>query len=114
MRYICEMTNGDQREQQIKDTEEVYLDALNEADKKLKNPSILFLTVYLNLAVFLYEIKKEYSKAYQFLQDIFASSIEKIHSIGENEITNLTEILNLMEENLMSWKYELDKNKENN
>ena len=100
-RYIAEMSVSSRYRQAIADAQQNYV-AANEIGLQACNP--IKLSIALNLSVFHYEVQGDLAGATEIADQALQSALEKIDDLGEEEFKDAKAIIELLKENLSSWK----------
>ena len=62
------------------------------------------LSISLNLSVFFYEVLHDLQKATQVAESGLSAALEKIDELGEEEFKEAKSIIELLKENVSTWK----------
>ena len=69
----------------------------------------LKLAIYLNYSVFLYEIMNLVGQAVEVCEKGFNEALEAVSDLEDSRFTDTVTIMQLMHDNISSWKAELEK-----
>lgn len=101
-RYLAEVTAGEGRDNVIKESEQAYKDAFDEASK-LESTHPIRLGLALNFSVFYYEIMNEPDKACKLAKTAFDEAIAELDHLKEDSYKDSTLIMQLLRDNLTLW-----------
>ncbi|XP_072042228.1 14-3-3 protein gamma-B-like isoform X2 [Amphiura filiformis] len=102
-RYLAEVASGDTRTKQVKDSEDAYLNAFEEAKKDMAPTHPIRLGLALNFSVFYYEIQNAPEKACQLAKSAFDDAIAELDTLREDSYKDSTLIMQLLRDNLTLW-----------
>ena len=105
-RYIAEIAT-DHRFQDSVEAARKFYDEANNIILPACNP--VKLSIVLNLAVFNYEILKDFRKACVVADRALSEALEKIDELNEEEFKEAKATIELLKENLAIWKEEQEK-----
>lgn len=106
-RYICELKKDTKGFSNVGKTDYLYKELLKLAEERLETLSTLYLTVCINYAVFLYEIKNERQKALSFLSDKFERALNDLNTVKEDNVKEVMQLMTYMDDNIKDWTKEL-------
>ncbi|KAH7829638.1 putative 14-3-3 protein [Monocercomonoides exilis] len=121
LRYKCECQNGVERKESAEKALNAYSAGIDEATKSLNPTMPIRLSIFLNYAVFLYEIMNAPAKAIQCARAAFEDGMDHVDEMAEDSYKDATLILQLLRDNLSLWmsdenmpeEVEAQKNKQN-
>ena len=103
LRYLVEISGGQDREEAIKEAEDCYNASLQISQQNLPITSMTRLGLCLNYSVFLYEIKLDQTSAIYLAQNTFNEVIEKLSELEKIKAKESILIVQLLKENLLMW-----------
>eukprot|EP00058_Branchiostoma_floridae_P002723 XP_002588211.1 hypothetical protein BRAFLDRAFT_113826 [Branchiostoma floridae] len=106
IRYLAEISEGEEREHMVKDAEESYEKAHEVAADAMPATHPIRLGVALNYSVFHYEITQNIKKARQLAKKAFDDAIEVLDELKEDSYKDSTLIMQLLRENATRWASE--------
>ena len=106
-RYICEFAEGNEYQDNLIKAEEYYKKAYEIADKKLPIINCNRVSVALNYAIFLYEIKKDKKSGFDIAQNTFKESMKFIDDLEKPKYRDTLLIIQLLKENIIFWNSEM-------
>ena len=111
-RYICEFAEGKEYDENIKKAEEYYKKAFEISDKKLPVINCNRVSVALNYAIFLYEIKKDKKNGFDIAQKAFKESMKFSDDLEKPKYRVTLLIIHLLKENIIFWNSEMSEEEE--
>jgi len=105
-RYLSEFTTADEGEENKKQTQEYYKDAMEAAKKSLPETHPTRLGLALNFSVCYYEILKKPDEACKLAKEAFDAAIEKLDTLNDSSYKDSTLIMQLLRDNLTLWTSE--------
>ena len=111
-RYICEFAEGKEYEDSLIKAEEFYKKAYDISDKKLPIISCNRVSVALNYAIFLYEIKKDKKNGFDIAQKTFKDSMKFSEDLERPKFRDTLLIIHLLKENIIFWNSEMSEEEE--
>jgi 14-3-3 protein epsilon len=106
-RYICEFAEGKELENNLTKSEEYYKKAFEISEKKLPIMNCNRVSVGLNYAIFLYEVKKDKKGGFDVAQNIFKESMKFIDDLENSKYRDTLLIIQLLKENIIFWNSEM-------
>ena len=106
-RYICEFAEGKEFEYNLNKAEEYYKKAFEISEKKLPIINCNRVSIGLNYAIFLYEVKKDRMAGFDVAQNIFKESMKFIDDLEKSKFRDTLLIIQLLKENIIFWNSEM-------
>ena len=106
-RYICEFAEGNEFEYNLNKAEEYYKKAFEISEKKLPIINCNRVSIGLNYAIFLYEVKKDRMAGFDVAQNIFKESMKFIDDLEKSKFRDTLLIIQLLKENIIFWNSEM-------
>ena len=106
-RYICEFAEGKEYEKNLIEAEKYYKKAFEISEKKLPIINCNRVSVGLNYAIFLYEIKKDKMAGFDLAQNTFKESMKFIDDLEKSKYRDTLLIIQLLKENIIFWNSEM-------
>lgn len=106
-RYICELKKDSTGFSSISKADYLYKELLKLAEERLESLSTLYLTVCINYAVFVYEVKAERQKALAFLSEKFERALNDLNAAKEDNVKEIMQLMTYMDDNIKDWTKEL-------
>ena len=106
-RYICEFAEGKEYENNLTEAEKYYKKAFEISEKKLPIINCNRVSVGLNYAIFLYEIKKDKMAGFDLAQNTFKESMKFIDDLEKSKYRDTLLIIQLLKENIIFWNSEM-------
>ena len=106
-RYICEFAEGKEFEYNLNKAEEYYKKAFEISENKLPIINCNRVSIGLNYAIFLYEIKKDRMAGFDVAQNIFKESMKFIDDLEKSKFRDTLLIIQLLKENIIFWNSEM-------
>lgn len=107
LRYLAEITGGEDRLTAIAGADENYESGYQFADEALPVTSATRLGLCLNYSVFLWEIKEMKQEAAIIAQNAYNLVIDKIEELENTKSKEAIIIIQLLRENLLMWSKEI-------
>lgn len=111
-RYICEFAEGKEYEDNLNKAEEFYKKAYNISEKQLPIINCNRISVVLNYAIFLYEIKKDKKNGFDIAQKTFRESMKFFDDLEKPKYRDTLLIIQLLKENIIFWNSEMSEEEE--
>jgi len=111
-RYICEFAEGKEYSENLSKAEDNYKKAYDMADKKLPIINCNRVSVALNYAIFLYEIKKDKKAGFEVAQNTFKESMKFVEDLEKPKFRDTLLIIQLLKENIIFWNSEMSDEEE--
>lgn len=108
LRYLTEITYGEEKQEAAEKTKETYNQAYNLAEEHLPITSSTRLGLILNFSLFLWEILEMKQEAFYVAQTGFDLSYEVLNELEKNKGKESILIIQLLRENLMTWSREIE------
>ncbi|XP_078585426.1 14-3-3-like protein [Branchiostoma floridae x Branchiostoma japonicum] len=105
-RYQAEISEGEEKEDAVKDAEDSYKEALERAAVELKPTHPIRLGVALNFSVFYYEITEKTEKACSLAKAAFDAAIAEVDTLNEDTYKDSTLIMHMIRDNFTVWTSE--------
>ena len=102
LRYMAEVTTGDERSSFAKKSGDAYSEA-TEAAKNLASTHPIKLGLALNYSVFYYEMKNQPREACELAKRAFDDAIAELDNLKEDSYKDSTLIMQLLRDNLTLW-----------
>ena len=112
-RYICEFAEGKEYEKNLIEAEKYYKKAFEISEKKLPIINCNRVSVGLNYAIFLYEIKKDKMAGFDLAQNTFKESMKFIDDLEKSKYRDTLLIIQLLKENIIFWNSEMSEEEQN-
>lgn len=103
LRYLSEISVGEQRDQVAKQAQEAYQAATDIATKELPPINTSRLGLALNYSVLYYEILNDPKAACELAQLAFDDALQDIDSVDDATYHDSTMIMQLLKDNLLLW-----------
>jgi 14-3-3 protein epsilon len=103
LRYLSEISVGDNRDQVSKAAQQAYQAATDVASKELPPINTSRLGLALNYSVLYYEILNEPKAACELAQKAFDEALQDIDSVDDATYKDSTMIMQLLKDNLLLW-----------
>ena len=111
-RYICEFAEGKEYEDNLNQAEQFYKKAYEISEKKLPVINCNRVSVALNYAIFLYEIKKDKKYGFDIAQKTFKESMKFSDNLEKPKYRDTLLIIHLLKENIIFWNSEMSEEEE--
>ena len=106
-RYICEFAEGKEYEKNLTEAEKYYKKAFEISEKQLPIINCNRVSLGLNYAIFLYEIKKDKMTGFDLAQNTFKESMKFIDDLEKPKYRDTLLIIQLLKENIIFWNSEM-------
>ncbi|KAL8574953.1 hypothetical protein ACOMHN_052118 [Nucella lapillus] len=103
-RYLAEVTQGDARKENVKNSFEAYEKASGIATDKMPPTHPIRLGLALNFSVFHYEIQNCPEEACRLAKTAFDDAIAQLDQLNEESYKDSTLIMQLLRDNLTLWQ----------
>ena len=108
LRYKCEISYGKELDDIISQTEKIYKEANDIANKELNINNSTRLGLALNYSVFFYEIKKMKEEAINIAKNAFDEAMKILDDLEISKAKDTLLIIQMLKENLISWCNEIN------
>lgn len=108
LRYLTEVTYGEEKQEAAEKTKETYHQAYSLAEENLPITSSTRLGLILNFSLFLWEILEMKREAFIVAQTGFDLSYEVLNELEQSNGKESILIIQLLRENLMIWSREIE------
>lgn len=105
-RYLCEITEGDERDLKVSMAKGCYENAMKSVGDSIKLSDPLYLGLVLNLCIFQYEIIGLKDEAIECAESSFNEAIRYLEELNDEEYKESVIILQLYRDNLSIWREE--------
>jgi len=102
-RYLSEVSQGDERKNHVKSSNNAYKDATKIAKEKMPTTHPIRLGLALNFSVFYYEIMNNPDEACELAKCAFDEAIASLDQLNEDSYKDSTLIMQLLRDNLTLW-----------
>ncbi|KAL8574952.1 hypothetical protein ACOMHN_052117 [Nucella lapillus] len=103
-RYLSEVSQDDQRKQNVEKSKEAYKVATETACEKMATTHPIRLGLALNYSVFYYEIMNKPDEACKLAKSAFDDAIQELDQLNEDSYKDSTLIMQLLRDNLTLWQ----------
>ena len=107
-RYKCEFANGKEFDEACDNAEKVYKEAYELSNKEMPITNSTRLGLDLNFSVFYYEIKGLKEEACTIAKNAFDESMKSLDDLEKSKAKDTLLIIQLLKENLILWKNEMN------
>ncbi|KAI1724952.1 14-3-3 protein [Ditylenchus destructor] len=108
LRYIAEVSSGDERQAVVEKSRHAYGEAFDIAKEKLRPIHPIRLGLALNFSVFYYEIDSDPKKACQLAKQAFDEALAQMDTVDGETHKDSSMILQLLRDNLSLWTADND------
>ena len=108
LRYKCEISYGKEFDEVCSQTEKIYKEASDIANKELMISNSTRLGLALNYSVFYYEIKKMKEEAINIAKNSFDEAMKILDDLEISKAKDTLLIIQMLKENLVSWCNEIN------
>ncbi|XP_035684174.1 LOW QUALITY PROTEIN: 14-3-3 protein eta-like [Branchiostoma floridae] len=106
LRYLAEISEGEEREHMVKDAKAYYEKAHDVAAIEMPATHPIRLGLALNFSVFHYEIRNDHQEACRLAQQAYADAMLERDNLPEDSNKDSTLIMELLRENATRWMIE--------
>ena len=106
-RYICEFAEEDEFKENLSKAEEFYKKAYDISEKKLPVINCNRVSLALNYAIFLYEVKKDKKGGFDLAQNTFKENMKFYNDLEQPKYRDTLLIIQLLKENIIFWNSEM-------
>ena len=111
-RYICEFAEEDEFKENLSKAEEFYKKAYDISEKKLPVINCNRVSLALNYAIFLYEVKKDKKGGFDLAQNTFKENMKFYNDLEQPKYRDTLLIIQLLKENIIFWNSEMGEEEE--
>ena len=113
IRYLCEVTKDKEYAKAIEDTEKVYKEAYEIANKELPVINNARIGLCLNFSVFYYEVKGDKKEGCKIAKKAFEDSMKYLDDLEKFKSKDVLLLIQLLKENLIFWSSEMNEEEQN-
>ena len=112
-RYLCEITKDKEYAKAIEETEKVYREAYEIANKDLPVINNARIGLCLNFSVFCYEVKGDKKEGCKIAKKAFEDSMKYLDDLEKFKSKDVLLLIQLLKENLIFWSSEMNEEEQN-
>ena len=112
-RYLCEISNEKELENNLNNAEKYYKEAYELANKDLPLINNERIGLSLNFALFYYEIKGDKKEGYKLAKNCFEESMKYLEEFEKSKSKDAIMLIQLLKENLIFWSSEMNEDEQN-
>ena len=112
-RYLCEISNEKELENNLNNAEKYYKEAYELANKDLPLINNERIGLSLNFALFYYEIKGNKKEGYNIAKNCFEETMKYFNDFEKFKAKDALILIQLLKENLIFWSSEMNEEEQN-
>ena len=112
-RYLCEISNEKELENNLNNAEKYYKEAYELANKDLPLINNERIGLNLNFALFYYEIKGNKKEGYNIAKNCFEETMKYFNDFEKFKAKDALILIQLLKENLIFWSSEMNEEEQN-
>ena len=112
-RYLCEISNEKELENNLTLAEKYYKEAYDMANKELNLINNERIGLALNFALFYYEIKGNKKEGYNIAKNCFEETMKYFNDFEKFKAKDALMLIQLLKENLIFWSSEMNEDEQN-
>ena len=112
-RYLCEISNEKELENNLNQAEKYYKEAYDLANKELNLINNERIGLALNFALFYYEIKGNKKEGYNIAKNCFEETMKYFNDFEKFKAKDSLILIQLLKENLIFWSSEMNEEEQN-
>jgi len=113
IRYLCEISKDKEYAKAIEETEKIYREAYEIANKELPVINNARIGLCLNFSVFCYEVKGDKKEGCKIAKKAFEDSMKYLDDLEKFKSKDVLLLIQLLKENLIFWSSEMNEEEQN-